>query len=71
MYRIFNYLFGWDYIHWSNSADSGIARRHKDYDGYIYYWRYRSTTVMDIIHKPEQVTWLTCRSDKYFYKEEK
>ena len=29
MYKIYKYLFGWDYIHWKNSADYGIARVFK------------------------------------------
>jgi len=68
MYKLLNKLFGWDYIYWKNSADSGIARVHVDYIGTIFYWRYRSTFILDKITKPEQVIWLTCSSSKYFKK---
>jgi hypothetical protein len=65
IYRILHRLFGWDYIHWQNSADSAIARINRLPDGKIYYWRYKITRVMDIISEPNQVRWLTCKPDKY------
>ena len=57
---------GWDYIQWSNSCDSGIARVYKDRAGVVYYWRYRSSKVADRILKPEQVLWLTCEPKEFF-----
>ena len=66
MYRLWHWLFGWDYILWTNTADSGIAKVQTDYDGHVWYWRYRSTSVADTISKPEQVRWITCSSSKYF-----
>lgn len=65
MWRIFNFLFGWDYIVWENSADQGVARVHKSPDGVVWYWRYRLINVVDKIKTPDQVTWLTCKSSKY------
>jgi len=66
MYKILNKLFGWNYVSWANSADSGIARVHVDGAEKVYYWRYKSTKVLDIIREPEQVRWLTCPPSIYF-----
>jgi hypothetical protein len=71
MYKLLNLLFGWDYIHWSNSAASGIARVIALPSGEIAYWRYRNISVMDVIEKPTQVRWLTCPPTKYFPTENK
>ena len=71
MYRLKHFIFGWDYIHWDNGCDQGIARVYKTKEGKIYYWRYRIIDVLDVIHRPDQVIWLTCKSDKYFKQEEK
>ena len=65
MFKLWNYLFGWDYVAWSNSAADGVARVHPSGGGNPYYWRYKSTRVCDNIHKPEQVIWLTCKPSKY------
>jgi len=70
MYEILNKLFGWNYVAWANSADSGIARVHVDGAGQVYYWRYKCTKVLDIIGKPEQVRWLTCPPSIYFENKE-
>ena len=66
LYRLKHKIFGWDYIAWKNSADQGIARVHKDHNSVVWYWRYRSTRLLDRIEKPEQVIWLTCPPSKYF-----
>lgn len=68
MYKLKKFLFGWDYINWRNSADSGIARVFKLPDGRVVYWRYRTTTVMDEITKGSQVFWLTCSPSKFGFK---
>jgi hypothetical protein len=65
MYKIKNLLFGWDYIQWKNSADSGIARVMKLPDGKIVYWRYRNISYMDEIKEANQVRWLTCPPSKF------
>ena len=65
MWRIFNYLFGWDYIVWHNSADDGIARIHVDKNGNVFYWRYKLTKVADPIKKASHFLWLTCEPSKY------
>jgi len=66
IYRILHRLFGWDYIQWTNTADSGIARVRVDGMGRVWYWRYRVTHVADFITQPELVLWLTCKPSKYF-----
>lgn len=66
MYKILNYLFGWDYIFWRNSCDQGVARVRKAPDDKVYYYRYRITSLIDVIERSSEVIWLTCKSDKYF-----
>lgn len=66
IYQLLNYIFGWDYIAWSNSADNGVARVQKIGKGQPWYFRYKITGVVDVIKEPNQVVWLTCESDKYF-----
>lgn len=65
MYKLWNYLFGWDYVIWENSAAQGIARVKVLPDGTLGYWRYKITNVFDEIKEPKQVKWLTCKPDKY------
>ena len=66
MYRILNKLFGWDYVYWTNSWDHGIARIHTTPDGMTWYWRYKITSLIDVIVQPSDVMWLTCKASKYF-----
>ena len=66
IYKLLNKLFGWDYIQWSNSAASGVARVHVDGMRRVWYWRYKGTKVVDIIEDPAKVIWLTCSPNKYF-----
>lgn len=72
MWRVFNWLFGWDYIYWENSCDNGVARVHKSPDNTVWFWRYKITRVIDIINIDGKtypwlppVVWLTCSKDKY------
>lgn len=68
MWRLWNFLFGWDYISWKNTADQGIARVYKEEwpTERVFYVRYKITQLIDVINNPEQVVWLTCSSNKYF-----
>lgn len=66
IYAILHKLFGWDFIHWQNSADRGVARVRVDGMGRVWYWRYRSTLLADYITDPKQVRWMTCSPVKYF-----
>jgi len=68
MWKIFNALFGWDYVGWANSADDGIARIFNDTTGRTFYFRYKAINVLDEIKNPEQVVWLTCLPSKYLGK---
>lgn len=68
MYKLKNFLFGWDYIYWINTADRGIARVIKLHDGRVVFWRYFSIKVMDEIKDPKKVFWLTCHPSKFFNK---
>lgn len=65
MWKLMHKILGWDYVQWSNCCDQGVARVHADGMGRAYYWRYTTIGVADIIHKPEQVIWLTCAPTKY------
>ena len=69
MYKLLNWLFGWDYIQWWTTAGAGIARVHKDYNNKCWYWRHRGTKLADIINDKNQVIWLTCKPEKYLHKE--
>jgi hypothetical protein len=66
MYKILNWLFGWDYIYWQNSCDQGITRVMKMPDGTVWFYRYKTTNCIDIINYPDDVLWLTCLPEKYF-----
>lgn len=68
-YKLLHKLFGWDYVQWYNTADSGIARVEVSPDGTVYYWRYRLTKVLDVLHHKSRVHWLTCSKDKYLPSE--
>lgn len=71
MYRLKNFLFGWDYIQWRNSSDQGISRVIRLSDGRVVYWRYRSLCLPDEITSPDQVFWLTCSPSKFGFKTKK
>ena len=66
-YKLFNKLFGWDYIHWTNSADQGISMVRVDGEGKAYYYRYFSINVIDPFPPGIYVNirWLTCLPNKY------
>ena len=67
LYKILHKLFGWDYIYWDNIADTGIARIHVDAENKPFYWRYKSTKVLDNVDGTDsKIRWLTCPRSKYF-----
>lgn len=66
LYQLLNKLSGWDYIYWHNCITHGIARVHSAKCGRVYYWRYKSISVLDVIKNPNEVIWLTCPPSKYF-----
>lgn len=66
LYKILNFIFGYDYIYWKDSASQGIARVRVLEDGTVYYWYSVVLRFFEEIETPDQVKWLTCSSNKYF-----
>ena len=67
MYRLFNLLFGWDYIYWTNHFDKGISRILVTADGIPYYYRYPGMTIIDLADGTvSKILWLTCSKSKYY-----
>ena len=65
MWRIWNKLFGWDYIFWQNYVDRGIAKVYKDGKNNPYYFQYKLLNLIQPIRKESDVIWLTCKPNKY------
>ncbi len=68
MWKIFNKLFGWDYINVKSSYLSipdRIVRVHVDGEGHPYYWLYSSAE--RIYEGKDNIVWLTCHPGKYLY----
>jgi hypothetical protein len=72
MWRLFNLIFGWDYIAWHNYADRGISRVRVNLEGKVWFYRYKNTEWIDEIEEPGEVKrkgtfifWLTCSPEKY------
>lgn len=66
MWRLFNFLFGWDYVQLRSTVSAGIARVRVDHSGKAYYYRYAVTRVIDVMTDPKDYIWLTCSPHKYF-----
>lgn len=66
MWKLWHWLFGWDYIHWDTGHHQGIARLWHDQTGRVVYWQYQSISSLRIIEHPAEVTWLTCSPEKFF-----
>jgi hypothetical protein len=77
MYRLLNKIFGWDYIYWQNSADSGVDRIHKTKDGTVFFWRYgKYLSKLDdksLLNDKSfsKIVWLTCSKEKYIKSDNK
>jgi hypothetical protein len=76
MWRLWNILFGWDYVYWRNSCDHGVARLHTTPNGKVWFYRYKITNVIDsvdeyVINKNiyirSNIIFLTCHPSKYGY----
>jgi len=65
MYKLFNYLFGWDYIQWSNPVDQGVARVRVDYNNKCWYWQYYTTRIAKISYVDEGVISIDVKKDTY------
>ena len=73
MYKIWNYLFGWDYILWKNCLYTGVSRLKRLPNGDIYFLTYGDNRYLNNIStgkgNGEYVTeWLTCLEDKYILR---
>jgi hypothetical protein len=67
VYKLLNWLFGWDYVHWNGLFSSGISRVFLAKDGKVVYWKFGfPINNLEIIGEPSDVVWLTCKPDKYF-----
>ena len=70
MYKIWNYLFGWDYILWKNCLYSGVSRLRILPNGDAYFLTYGNTRLLNNITTGKGngevvAEWLTCDKSKY------
>ena len=70
MYKLWNYLFGWDYILWKNCLYSGVSRLRILPNGDVYFLTYGNIELLNNITtgkgNGEVITeWLTCDKSKY------
>jgi len=65
MWKLFNFLFGWDYIYWEDYDSSGIARIYDGFNGCPWFFQYKIIKVIKEIKRADEVIWLTCKSSKY------
>lgn len=67
MYKILNYLFGWDYVAWQNTCAHGIARVQVNGDGEPFIFYYKITNAWKSLKNPGHfnINWLTCSPKKY------
>jgi hypothetical protein len=70
MYKLWNLIFGRDYIYWQYGTQRDISRVFKAPDGKVYYWDYSILDVITEIKNPSDVIWLTCHPSKYFHFKE-
>lgn len=74
IYKILHKIFGWDYVHWSSGAYSGIARVRVDGNGNPFIFRFGKQDVLKLYNPPYNtvniITWLTCSSNKYIMSHE-
>ena len=66
IYKIMNYIFGWDYIVWNYCGGKGVSRIRVLPNGNIYYLRHGAYDSFQEINKESDVkAWLTCDKSKY------
>lgn len=70
MYKLWNRLFGWDYIYWQHGVNSGISRVFNDCNNKTIFYKYKSIGMIEEIIHPDQVFWLTCAPEKYMKRED-
>ena len=59
MYKLLNWIFGWNYLYWENTAASGIARIRYTYNGEPYFNQYSFKKVL-LPSKVNFIIYLTC-----------
>ncbi len=69
MYKLRHKILGWDYVFWEYNFHSGVARVIVLPDETIGFWE--NPCYFKIIKNPAQVTWLTCKPEKYFNGDKK
>lgn len=62
MWRIFHFLFGWDYIQWRMGCHHGISRVRVNPEGIQFVWA--NGTAYELKYLTD-VFWITCKSEKY------
>lgn len=65
LWRLWHWLFGWDYIVWTGPGFIAVSRVFNDGDGRTYYWVSRSACLTHEITAAKDVIWLTCKPSKY------
>lgn len=70
MYKLWNYLFGWDYILWENCLYRGVSRLRRLPNGDVYFLAYGNMSCFNNITKGTGngevvVEWLTCDKNKW------
>lgn len=75
LYKLWNYLFGWDYILWRNTMYGGISRIRELPNGDFYFLTYGDPTLLNNITtgigNGEVIQeWLTCCKSKYINRDE-
>ena len=69
MYKLWNMLFGWDYIGFSRRGSygegtrMGIARVYRDHNGMVYFIDNKKAFP---VGEPGMAMWLTCPPEHYF-----
>lgn len=69
MWRLWNKLFGWDYVYWSHRGHCIISRVKFSGNGKPYFKAYRCG-FLHLIDEDSynELIWLTCKPEKYFEK---
>jgi len=70
MYKLLNYIFGWDYIIWENCLYKGVARIRTLPNGDHYFLVYGAiSNYVPLTENQENdawvIAWLTCDKNKY------
>jgi hypothetical protein len=64
MYKLKNFLFGYDYVYCKSTLNISKVRTLPD--GTVYFYDYPFIKSIQVIDNPNNVLWLTCLPSKYF-----